>query len=117
MRDLKFLPRTTGLFQASGLVLYITLFAALAYTFEQWLAAHAIRPQPIMGIILFLLAFVISATISASIVFGYPVLLFFGNRRKEAFQVVLWSMAWLIFFFSAFFLIVFLSSAYMPVLP
>ena len=101
---MKFLSRTIGLFQAAGITLYVSVFAIAFQLFEQWFQTQGIQPQPPLGIVLFLLAFIISALICASIVFAYPISLFFGNKKDEAVKIILWSLAWLIifFFFAAF---------------
>ena len=99
---MKFSPRILGLFQAAGLTLYVSIFAITGHLIEQWLKAEGIQLQPPLAIIIFLLAFIISAIVSASIVFAYPIFLFFGNEKDEAVRVVLWSLGWLIVSFAAF---------------
>lgn len=99
---MKFPPRTTGLFQATAVATYVVLFAILAQLVPQWLKAHNIYAHPILGIILFLLVFITSALICASLVFVYPILLFFDSKKIEAVKTVLWSMVWLAAFFLIF---------------
>lgn len=95
-------------FQALGLAIYVGLFAFLALHivpgFENNQATH-----PALGVILFLLAFVISAVISGSIILGYPIFLFFEGRRKDALKIVLWSVVWLLLFLGIFLVIALLS--------
>ena len=102
---MKFPPRTTGLLQAAGLTLYVSLFAMAAREFQQWVAAQAVKPEPILGIILFLLAFIISAIICSAIIFAYPLFLFFGNKKDDAVKIILWSVCGLILFFVSFLII------------
>ena len=99
---MKLPSRTIGLFQAAGLVFYVSSFALTVNQVQQWLASKGIQPQPVVGITFFLLAFIISAIICASIVFAYPAFLFFENKKNEAVKIILWSLTWLIFFFIAF---------------
>ena len=99
---MKFSSRTIGLFQAACLTIYVSFFAITVQQFQQWLKAQGIQAQPVLGIIIFLLAFIISAVISVSIVFSYPIFLFFENKKEEAVKVIFWSLAWLIIFFAAF---------------
>ncbi len=49
-----------------------------------------------MSIVLFLLAFVISALICGSLILGYPLLLFSSGQHNEAMKIVLWSLLWLV---------------------
>jgi hypothetical protein len=99
--DVKFSPKTIAFFQAAGLTGYIGLFAALALRMQPW--GHDIEAShPIWGIILFLMAFVISALLSATLILGYPILLFFDGRKSEALKVILWSAAWLVVFLGIF---------------
>lgn len=90
-------PRTIGALQALGLVAYVGAFAFLAPRVVLWFDARMPEPQtPSLPIMLFLLTFVTSALICATIEFAYPVQLFMQDRRKEALQVVLWSLGWLL---------------------
>jgi Na+-driven multidrug efflux pump len=97
---MKYPSQTAGLFQAAGLTVYVAVFAFMARCFVAWSAAYNFEPEPPLGIVIFLLAFIISATICASIMFGYPASLFFANKKKEAVHVVLWSIGWLSLFLS-----------------
>jgi len=58
-----------------------------------------------LGFSLFLTLFVLSAAISASIVFGYPAYLVYKNKIKEAVATALVTMATLLVIFLAGFLI------------
>ena len=95
---MKYAPRTIGFLQAAGLALYVSLFAITI----QWVKAQDIQPQEVFAIILFLLAFIISAVIGTSLILVYPISLFFSNKRTEAIKIVVWSLVWLIVFFAIF---------------
>ncbi len=99
---MKYSSRAIGLFQAAGLTLYVSLFASCAYFIGQWAEVQGIKPAPVVAMIIFLLAFVISAAISGSIMFGYPAFLFFGNKKDEAIKIILWSLVWLVAIFIIF---------------
>ena len=99
--NMRYPPKVIGLLQAVGLAAYIGLFASLGYQAQAWVQARTITVHPIAGITLFLLAFVISALISGSIVLAYPALLFFEGRKADAIQIVFWSAVWLVLIFCA----------------
>ena len=89
-----------GLFQATGLAVYVTLLALSFRIISSWLPSMDIGP--VAGMILSLLLFVLSALISGSTILGYPLFLFFEGKRREAVSVVLWSVFWLLAFFLTF---------------
>lgn len=89
-------PRTVGFVQAAGLTLYVSLFATVVQRVQNLLLTRNLQPNPIVSIVLFLLAFVVSALICGSLVFGYPLLLFSTDKRSEATKIVLWTLLWLI---------------------
>ncbi|MBI3442482.1 MAG: hypothetical protein HY007_01845 [Candidatus Sungbacteria bacterium] len=60
-------PKRVGFLQALALAAYIGFFATNVFRVQEWIQAHGIAPHPIAGIMFFLLAFVISALISASV--------------------------------------------------
>lgn len=89
-------PAFAGFVQASGLTIYVGLFAVIVERIQAWLQVN--RPtfsNPVLGIMLFLMLFVLSALISGSLILGYPAVLFFGGKRAEAWRVLLWSVVWL----------------------
>ena len=96
-----------ALYQALGLILYVSLFAFSVSKLQQWAWLQALPPAPALNITIFLLVFIISAVVCSSIMFAYPAMLFFGNRKDEAIKIVLWSLAWIILF-----LIIFVSSIF-----
>lgn len=99
----KMSPKTIGLLQAFGLALYVTIFAFAVQSFQMWLKGFGVQINPALSIIMFLLAFIISALACSAIAFGYPITLFFDSKKQEAMRVVLWTGIWLIFFFILFF--------------
>ncbi|OGC93180.1 MAG: hypothetical protein A2142_09275 [candidate division Zixibacteria bacterium RBG_16_48_11] len=102
--DVKFSPKTIAFLQASGLTGYIGLFAVFALRMQSW--GRAIEASeashPFWAIILFLIAFVISALVSATLILGYPIHLFFDGRKSEALKIVFWSAAWLVVYLGIF---------------
>ncbi len=99
---MKSTARTIGFLQAVGVALYVSFFAVAVRTIGQWSEMHKTQPSPVFGIILFLLAFIISGIICISMLFGYPAYLFFGNNKSNAVKTILWSLAWLVIFFAGF---------------
>lgn len=89
-------PQFTGFLQAAGLAFYVMIFATCVQQVQSWFLLRAVQPGPVMSIVLFLLAFVISALICSSLILGYPILLFSEGKRREAVRTVLWSLLWLV---------------------
>jgi hypothetical protein len=101
---MKFSAKFAGFLQASALALYISLFAIVAQRVQLWAQANNVVLEPATGITLFLLAFIVSALICGSLAFGYPIFLFFSNKKGAAVKTVLWNIAWLLVFLGAFLL-------------
>lgn len=93
-------PLLVSLLQAIGLILYVLLVATIIQNGPPGFAVN-----PVFGIATFLTLFVLSALISASIILGYPLLLFLDGKRKLAVSIVIGSAAWLLLFFLSGFLI------------
>lgn len=93
--NMKTSPKYLGFLQALGVALYIAAFAFLAVQAQTWAHRNIVSPHPIVAITLFLLAFVTSALVSGSVIFAYPVMLFFDGRKIEAVKIVFWSAVWL----------------------
>ena len=89
-------PKIVGLAQAIGLVLYVSLFSLGSRVILPLLKMRFESADSVVPMILFLFAFVTSALICGTIVFGYPTYLFFQGRKEAAIPVVLWNIAWLI---------------------
>lgn len=95
-----------GFLQAAGLVLYCGLVGSLLAN-----GNRLFGPAPIfLAPVLFLLLFVLSAVISASIFLGYPFFIFWEEKRTaKALRLIFYSTAWL-----GFFVILFLSLFVLP---
>ncbi|TSC59629.1 MAG: Uncharacterized protein LiPW15_649 [Parcubacteria group bacterium LiPW_15] len=78
-----------GIAEAAGVALYIALFAFLVEKIS--LFAKGFAPTPMTSMVLFLLAFSVSALICGLIVFGYPYLLLMENKKREAVKIILWT--------------------------
>lgn len=93
---MKLNPKTIAFIQAVGLTVYVSLVAFFMQNAETWFGPQ--KDNKIFGTIVFLLIFVISALLSASIMLGYPALLFFRGKRKTALKIILMSVGWLALF-------------------
>ncbi len=97
-------PKIIGLIQALGLMLYVSLFVLGSRAVIGWLKLRFDVPgsESAIPMIAFLLAFVTSALICGTIVFGYPAYLFFQGKKEIAIPIVLWNTLWLIVVFALF---------------
>lgn len=81
--------------QALGLVFYCLLIGIIFWQGETWFG-------PIFSFVgpaLFLVLFVASALISALIILGYPFVLFWEEKQTiKALKLIIYTIAWLIFF-------------------
>lgn len=83
--------------QALGLVIYCILVGLLFWQGETWFGP----PFFFLGPTMFLVLFVASALISALLILGYPIILFWEKKQTtEALKLVIYSTAWLLFFTS-----------------
>lgn len=89
-------PKLIAFAQSLGLVAYVFLLASIVQNAQNWFGPK--DPSPMFGIMVFLLTFVISALISASLILGYPIFLFIKGKKKTAIKMVLQSIGWLIVF-------------------
>jgi hypothetical protein len=92
-------PRAVGFLQAVGIALYVSGFASIIAFVEQSAFFKDFDPSFPLGPIMFLLAFIISATTCSLLMFGYPFYLFMHEKKKEALHIVLWSVGWLALIF------------------
>lgn len=90
--QIKFIPFV----QAGGLTAYVALIGWFMQNAEHWFGQQ--QNNKIFGTMTFLLLFVISALISASIMLAYPAMLFFRGKRITALKVILQSVGWLFLF-------------------
>ena len=86
-----------GLIQALGTALYVTL---IAFALNNLPFSEDPDPQTslrtIMQILVVLLLFIASASITGSLVFGYPVILALRQRVKEAVFLVAATVSWIV---------------------
>ena len=94
---MKYTPKIIGLLQAIGLLLYVTIVAVIMRDGPFWFRYENINLT--FGVMAFLLFFVLSALISASLILGYPLILLLDGKKKDAIQTVLWSVGWIVIFF------------------
>jgi hypothetical protein len=93
-----------GFIQATLLFLYIfgvnIFLVSLGQKFDNEVGS-------LYGPMLFLLLFIISAVISATIVLGRAGVLFWEKKYKEAFTILGWTIFWAVFYFGlcSFFII------------
>lgn len=78
---------------ALGTILYITL-VALGITTLQRFAGN--KPDSFFAPVLFLTLFVLSAGVTTSLVLGKPVLMYLANDKKEAVQLFIYTLGWLL---------------------
>ncbi len=101
----KYSLRAVGLFQAAGLTAYVSIFAVAVEFMEGWIKRVGVTPSPAAAIMLFLLSFLVSALICGVIALRYPTVLFFADKKHEALKAIIWTAAWLLFFFAIFLLL------------
>ncbi|MBU3956678.1 hypothetical protein KKI19_00130 [Patescibacteria group bacterium] len=82
-------------FQALGLVIYCGLVGLLFWQGDKWFGPMSTFLGPAFVLVLF----VVSTLISALIVLGHPFILFWEKKQTiEALKLVVYTIAWLIFF-------------------
>lgn len=77
---------------ALGVVVYVVL-VALVFRYADRLFGPN---EPMVGMIAFLLLFVLSATIVGLLVLGKPVLLYVEGQKKEGIRMLLCTIGWLV---------------------
>lgn len=94
----KLSPAFIGLLQSAGVTLYCL---AIAYLLENISITFPNQNSLIYGV-LFLILFIASALITASMVFYYPLSLFLESHKEKniSLQIVLFTALWLIFEFT-----------------
>ncbi len=80
-----------GLVNALGVFVYTS---GVAYAMFHLGKLFHVMPE-VMGLVLMLLLFVISATIVGALILGKPILWYFENKKREALQLFLATLAWL----------------------
>ncbi|MFH1405477.1 MAG: hypothetical protein ABIH21_05310 [Patescibacteria group bacterium] len=94
-------PAFIGLLQAAGVIFYILLISLFMSGLENIGSA---TPE-ILAIILVLTLLVLSAAVCGSLVFGYPILLAFNKKIKEAVKVLASTFLFMIIFVAVYILI------------
>ena len=90
--------------QALGLAIYCSLVGLLFWRGNQWFG----RIPNYWGPLLFLILFVTSALISALLVLGYPIILFWKKKQvMKALRLVAYTTCWLVFFIFVVLIIIF----------
>ncbi|MBI4118264.1 MAG: hypothetical protein HY455_01860 [Parcubacteria group bacterium] len=79
----------------SGVFLYVFGVASFLSNAERIFGKHE---EGLFVPIFMLLLFIISATITSLLVFGWPVYLYLNNQKKEAIVFLLATLAWLVAF-------------------
>lgn len=82
-------PLQIGILQGGLVSLYVLLFASIVTGLDKSIP----QPSPALAVSAFLLAFIISALVCASAVFGYPLVLAFKGKIKRAIEIVAWTAA------------------------
>jgi hypothetical protein len=83
-----------GLASALGEAIYIALVALFMTNINKLLG---VAPN-ILGMVAFLMLFVLSAALSGALILGKPVLLYLENSKKEALQLFGITLGWLFIF-------------------
>ena len=88
-----------SLIHSLAVIIYIFLVACLMKNAEQLFG----QAEGIIGVVAFLLLFVLSAAVMGALVLGKPVMMFLAGDRKEAVKLflytILWLLGWLILIF------------------
>lgn len=83
-----------GLAFALAEVAYISLLASSVLFADQYF-----KPGPnILGIMAFLMLFVLSAAISGALILGKPILLYLENKKREAIELFGITLGWIFIF-------------------
>ena len=81
-----------GLLQALGLVVYCSMVATVMNNAERWFG----KMDHVLGPVLFLSLFVVSALICGSVALGYPFLVLWEQKNtKKALKIVGFTIGWL----------------------
>lgn len=79
---------------AFGEAAYVAVVAT-----AMWNAQYVLPERPgAVGIVAFLLLFVLSATVSGALILGRPILLYLDGKRPEAFRLFGATIAWVAVF-------------------
>lgn len=81
-----------SLAHALGTTIYVGLVALLLQNGEKLFGVG----NKLIGTVVFILIFVLSATITGALVLGRPVLLFLENQKKEALKLFFYTLGWIL---------------------
>lgn len=84
-----------GLGFAFGEVAYVSLVAFFMFNMEKFFGS---KPDSAFAPVAFLILLVISAAVSAALVFGGPVLLYLEGKKKDAIRLFIYTISWLVVF-------------------
>lgn len=87
-------PSVIGFVQAFGITAYVVLLTATVNIISH--ANADVEPPVMLGMMMVLLLFVVSAAITGSLGFGYATLLALRKDFNRAVAVVGWTVLWLI---------------------
>lgn len=93
-----------SLLAAAGTVVYVAAVAWLMTNAEQWFGGD---DKTILNPIIFLLTFVVSATVTGSLVLGRPIHLYLSGLKREAFIFLFSTLGWLVLFLAIIILVLF----------
>ncbi len=82
-----------SLISAVGVAAYIALLVLLMSNLE-----HIVPEKNMLGPILMLIVFVISASVTGALVLGKPIMLYLDGAKKHAFTLFFWTVGWLVLF-------------------
>lgn len=78
---------------ALGVVAYVGFFAWFVNSLHNWFGSD---PGGWLGMVFFLMMFIISASVTGSLVLMKPILLFMEGERKEAVHLFLYTLGFLV---------------------
>ncbi|MBI5654584.1 hypothetical protein HZC53_02965 [Candidatus Uhrbacteria bacterium] len=97
-----------SLASTAGVIFYISFVAWLMTNLGGWID---VPNQKLIGPLIFLTLFVLSATVVGSLVLGYPIWLYFENKKKDAVRLFGYNV---VFLFLMLVLLVALAAVSLP---
>lgn len=89
MKNNKLVP--LGLLHAIGVTLYVTVISLVMMRGDEWFG----KMDSFVGPALMLMLLVLSAAITAFLVFGRPVLLYLDQKKQEALKLLGFTIGWM----------------------
>lgn len=90
---------------ALGELIYISLVATFMFFIGK---VFGDKPDTAMAPVIFLLLFVLSVAVSGGLILGKPVMLYFDGQKKEAVQLFIFTLSWLLVFLIAALVVMFM---------